>query len=90
MSKIKDYQSKASDPSSAYKNPNEVLQDDDVDKDQKMKILQQWELDARELQVAAEEGMAGGESDMLRQVRAALLTLGETGETQCSPSKLGG
>jgi hypothetical protein len=43
---------------------------------QKLKILQQWELDARQLAVAEEENMIGGEENMIGRVSKALLALG--------------
>ncbi len=39
---------------------------------EKRQILKQWEIDARALQVAAEENMSGGEPARLGEVREAL------------------
>ena len=58
-----------------YCEPNQVLQDGSLTQEQKMEILKQWEYDARELEVAEEENMAGNASSMLREVHLALLEL---------------
>jgi hypothetical protein len=45
------------DPSLFFGNPCAVLDDARFDREQKIKILKQWEYDVRELMVAEEEGM---------------------------------
>ena len=42
---------------------------------EKAKILKQWELDARLLQVATEEGMGGGEHSLFADVKKAQQSL---------------
>lgn len=64
------------DPASAFAEPRDVLADQDLSRDAKLQLLHQWERDARELAVAEEEGMTGGEESMLARVRQALLQLG--------------
>lgn len=59
-----------------YASPEAVLTDDALTAAQKAAVLEQWERDARELAVAEEEGMAGGERAMLDRVIAALHRLG--------------
>lgn len=70
------------DPTSVYRLPKDVVADDSLSRDQKIKILLRWEYDARELQVAEEENMPEltkkKEGDMLSQVLAALHDLGAT------------
>lgn len=65
------------DPSSVYALPQDVLADDGLTQQQKVQILQQWEYDARELQVAEEENMAAESESptMLNRVLRALHTL---------------
>ena len=64
------------DPASVYSSPREVVKDENLTKAQKLEILHQWETDARLLQVAEEENMAGGdESTMLSRVRRAIESL---------------
>lgn len=67
------------DPKSCFDEPHDVVADDSLSKDQKVKILQQWEYDARELSVAEEENMAahsGDESNKLNRIQKALRELG--------------
>lgn len=58
-------------PSSVFKHPTEVVDSRDLDRAEKTKILKQWELDARLLQVATEEGMGGGEHSLFSDVKKA-------------------
>lgn len=61
------------DPKSVYSYPQNVLDDHTITREQKVKILKQWEYDARELQVAEEENMTGNSSpSMLNRVLQAL------------------
>jgi hypothetical protein len=78
-----------SDPKSVFSQPKEVLDASFLSEGQMRQVLARWEADARELQVAAEEGMDGGESDMLGRVREALRSLGDT-ENPAPPTKQGG
>lgn len=58
-------------PSSVFKRPGDVVDCQDLDLAEKAKILKQWELDARLLQVATEEGMSGGEHSLFAEVKKA-------------------
>jgi hypothetical protein len=44
-------------------------------REEKIKILQSWELDARRLLESAEENMTGGEKDRLPEIQSALRQL---------------
>lgn len=71
-----DFQRALYDPKSAFEYPKDVLADDTLTKEQKLKVLQQWEYDARELQVAEEENMLGDSSPtMLNRIVRALRKL---------------
>ncbi|MFC0445019.1 hypothetical protein ACFOD1_09700 [Pseudidiomarina halophila] len=59
------------DPSKAYENPEDVLNDSNLTHDQKKQVLDQWEYDALELQVATEENMPGPEQDYLADILEA-------------------
>lgn len=63
-----------------YESPEAVLADDELTAAQKRVLLEAWERDARELSVAEEEGMAGGERAMLDRVLEALRQLGPVPE----------
>jgi hypothetical protein len=62
-------------PSSVFKCPGDVVNSQDLDRAEKTKILKQWELDARLLQVASEEGMSGGEHSLFAEVKKAQKSL---------------
>lgn len=72
-------------PWSVYKTPEAVLADRRLDPAEKRQILESWERDARELAVAEEENMGGGEPDMLGRVLEALSTLPATDERPRGP-----
>ncbi|MGQ4275730.1 hypothetical protein ACQ5ES_01555 [Pseudidiomarina sp. E22-M8] len=59
------------DPSAVYDNPKDVLNDSNLTHDQKKEVLDQWEYDALELQVATAENMPGPEQDYLADILAA-------------------
>jgi hypothetical protein len=67
-------------PAGQFKDPTEVLNNRSLSRAEKLKILQQWELDARQLSVAEEENMAGGEENMVGRVSRAMLALGGESE----------
>lgn len=79
------------DPSGAYRVPAEVLNDRELSRDEKIRVLQRWEYDARELEVAEEENMAGGPPDLLDEVLTALRELGAQADMEHRPpTKQGG
>ena len=64
------------DPASSFDAPQDVVQSPDLSRTQKIEILCRWAYDARELAVAEEEGMVGGEpTNDLDAVVAALNNL---------------
>ncbi len=62
-------------PWKLYDKPEDVLADDKLNDTQKRRLLESWEQDARELAVAEEENMGGGEPNMLDRVVKALSAL---------------
>lgn len=77
------------DPAEVFSAPEEVLNSDELTRDQKVQILRRWEYDARELEVAEEENMGGGPPDLLSDIHAALRRLEQDGGVS-SPTKQGG
>lgn len=78
------------DPKSVFKMPSAVVNEDKLSKQEKIKVLGQWEQDARLIQVAEEESMSGGEASMLRDVRMALQQIrGCAEEQKGTPTKSG-
>lgn len=79
------------DPLGVFSTPDAVCDDRELDLDQKISILRRWEYDARELEVAEEENMAGGSPGVLEEVLAALRKLGALSDFEhSSPTKQGG
>jgi len=80
-------------PTSSFKRPLDVLAAD-LTIEEKTKILEQWEMDARALQVASEENMSGGELPRLAEVRDAIRRLAPSPDqvetTVPGPTKTGG
>ncbi len=74
------------DPTSVFKDPEEVVASDELNRDQKIEILHRWEYDARELEVAEEEaGMLVRRPEMFDLVVQALHTLGAERDTEHTP-----
>lgn len=79
------------DPGSVFAEPEQVLAHPGLDRETKVAILRRWEYDARELQVAEEEGMLGDEGTKLQRIRRALAELGtERPAEHPAPTKQGG
>jgi len=71
MISAEDKKKALSNPSSVFRHPADVADSRDLDMVEKTKILKQWELDARLLQVAREEGMSKGEHSLFADVKKA-------------------
>jgi hypothetical protein len=69
------------DPTSVFSAPEDVLERRDLSREQKAAILQRWAYDARQLEVAEDEGMRNGEPDVLDRVKRALDELATTNES---------
>lgn len=62
-------------PTAIFDLPSEVVADTYLTTRQKIEILKRWALDARQLQIATEENMSGGEPALLDEVNEALSAL---------------
>jgi hypothetical protein len=80
------------DPTKVFERPIEVAHDPRFTLQEKIKILAIWDSLARQLSVATEEGMTGGEPSRLTEVAEARALLGATtsGEKLSTPAKHGG
>lgn len=68
------------DPGKVFRTPDEVVRHPKLSLDEKLKILQEWELDAKRLSESEDESMTGGEPNLLDQVsKARLRLIGEQG-----------
>jgi len=66
------------DPSRVFPDPTSVLAAQDLSRDEKIKILQNWELDAKRLLESADENMTderGRERNQLPEIQKALRAL---------------
>ena len=74
------------DPTMVFKDPKDVVANDELTRDQKIEILRRWEYDARQLEVAEEEaGMAVRRPEMFDWVLQALHTLGVERDIEHTP-----
>jgi superfamily II DNA helicase RecQ len=61
-----------------YESPAELLLDESLSRDEKVKMLKQWRNDEKDLIRAAEEGMQNDDlPDILKEVKKALIALRE-------------
>ena len=63
------------DPAGTFAQPDDIVRHRGLARGAKIRLLQEWERGARELAVAEEEGMTGGEESMLSRVRRAIAAL---------------
>lgn len=73
------------DPTKHYSSPEDVLDDRQLSKKDKIAILEQWVYDARELEVADEENMQGNDDDLLDKVLLALRELKADADIEHTP-----
>jgi hypothetical protein len=81
------------DPALSFKNPQDVVTDPELSRDQKIEILHRWEYDLRELQVLDDESTTAKKpgSVTLDSVLTALRALGAPIDLDHSaPTKQGG
>ena len=83
-----DYEKAKLNPAAVFKSPQEIVSNRELSRDQKIEILQQWEQDARLMEVAEEESMSGPQPKLLQPIREALHALNFWPDTENSgPSK---
>lgn len=73
-------------PSSIFRQPADVVDSRELTLADKTRILKQWELDARLLPVAAEEGMNEGEHSLFAEVKKAQQRLHAPSLTEGGPT----
>jgi hypothetical protein len=88
---VTDFERAIKNPADVFDRPSEVLDREDLTREQKSKILHQWEYDALQREVATEENMppSSGGGPALAEIRQALEALGETGESHPGGTKFG-
>lgn len=65
-------ESAIADPTRYYDRPMDVVNDGELDVEEKRRILESWKKDAELLSTAQDENMAGGERPQLQDVSLAL------------------
>jgi hypothetical protein len=70
------------DPAGSFGQPDDIVRHPDLARGTKIRLLTEWERGARELAVADDEGMTGGEESMLSRVRRAIAALGADQEVE--------
>jgi len=81
------------DPASIFKYPQQVIDANDLTRDQKIEVLRRWEYDVREIQVLDDESTTAKESPAvtLDLVLNALRSLGAPIDVEhTAPTKQGG
>jgi hypothetical protein len=85
-----DFEAALLNPAGCFREPSEVVADETLSREQKLRVLRQWDQDARQLAVAEEENMTGGEENMVGRVSKAILALGGHADRDAAaPTKLG-
>ncbi len=74
MSEV-DLQQALNDPAGMFEDPDAVVRHPDLTQEQKVQILNNWQLDASRLEGSEGEGMMGEGAPMLHRVRMALAAL---------------
>ena len=62
------YEQALLDPANFFSSPEAIFREASLTRLQKLQLLQRWEYDARELEVAEEENMGGGPPSRLREI----------------------
>ncbi|HUK41244.1 MAG TPA: hypothetical protein VLX11_09380 [Candidatus Acidoferrales bacterium] len=85
------FQKALQDSALVFKRPEEISRKKELSRQQKIKLLRQWEYDVREIQVAEEENMDGPPAATLASIHEALNSLGVFHDSERSaPTKQGG
>jgi hypothetical protein len=81
------------DPAAIFKHPQQVIDTNDLSRDQKIEVLRRWEYDVREIQVLDDESTTAKETHAvtLDSVLNALRSLGAPIDVEhTAPTKQGG
>jgi len=73
----KDYDRALTAPDQVFDSPMDIVTTQSMTCEQKLKILKNWEANARDLQVASEENMTGPGISRLAEVKKAIIKLCE-------------
>ena len=73
----KDYDRALIAPEQVFASPMDIVHTESMTVEQKLKVLEHWEANAKDLQVASEENMTGPGITRLGEVKEAILKLRE-------------
>ena len=74
------------DPAATFAEPAEIVAHPDLSRSRKLRMLRQWEQEARVVAVAQEEGMTSGGDSMLGRIRRAIGALSPDGDDEIPPA----
>jgi len=86
-----DFDRAMKDPAACFGQPSEILDQRNLTREQKLRILHQWEYDVLQREVATEENMPPSEPShpRLMEIRQALEALGDSGDPHTGGTKFG-
>ena len=67
-----DFEATLQDPQAFFAEPQDVVDDPKLSREEKLAILRRWEQDALRLSASEAEGMGGGEENKLGRVKQAI------------------
>lgn len=73
-----DFQRYMDNPAEAFSSPQAVIDNNDLNKEEKLQILRQWRYDEYETEVADQENMAADKADQLGEINNLILQLENT------------
>lgn len=79
-----------SNPAGAFDRPGDVVENDELTREQKIEILRRWRYDALQREVAQEENMQTAGPTRLREIVSALNALGYRSGDGHTSTKHGG
>ena len=75
-------------PTDVFDDPLEIVESEEITREEKIKILKSWRYDAKQMSVATEENMGGKNSDLFSKILGALKLLGvSNAEESSQPTK---
>lgn len=75
-------------PTEVFADPLEIVESDEITREEKIKILKSWRYDAKQMSVATEENMLGKNSEMFSKILGTLKLLGVSNADESSqPTK---
>jgi hypothetical protein len=77
-------------PTRYFSSPVEVVETTELELDQKIALLLNWEWDVKLEEVAEEENMISQTPDILQEIKLALIKLGVTADIQHTSAGKGG